>query len=48
MSMAIIGMPAWWYAEAMAGATASSVWNSITRSTPSRISSSAFFSAIFG
>ena len=35
-------------APAIAGAAASSVWNSITRSTPSRMSSSAFFSAIFG
>ena len=35
-------------AEAIAGATDSSVWNSTTRSTPSRISSCAFLSATLG
>ena len=47
MSMAISGIFASRFA-AIAGATDSSVWNSMTRSTPSRISSSAFLTATFG
>ena len=44
----IIGMPASWYFEAIGAATASSVGNSMTKSTRSRMSSSASVSAIRG
>ena len=48
MSIAISGIPASRYFDAMAGATASSVWNSMTRSTFSLIRCCAFRSATFG